>query len=188
LKKRTGIVLIALAIVIAVAAIIYYLKSKKNTAAEVAAAAAEPENAPLENRPFVPGTGKTRALRNNNPFNLRISGSAWKGKVPRPLNTDGSFEQFYELKWGVRAGLKNMINKVNRSGLTTLSSLIPVLTPPNENNTGKYIQDISQITGIAPSSPLTMDRSTATSLGHAIARLEGATLPKSAIDQGFDLL
>lgn len=188
MKRRTAIILIAIAALLAIAALVYFIVTKKTTAADLAEAAAKPEDGTVQSGPFKPAPGKTRAARNNNPFNLRLTGAAWKGKVPKEFNTDGSFEQFYELKWGVRAGLKNMINKVNRNGLDTLYRLIPVLTPAHENNTEKYVADITKITGIQPNVPLEMDRKTATSLGAAIARLEGMELSASDLNKGFDLL
>ena len=50
-----------------------------------------------------------RGIRNNNPLNLRV-GNNWKGEVSQP--TDHTFEQFTEMKWGVRAAfivLRNYI-------------------------------------------------------------------------------
>lgn len=168
-------------------AILIFLRHKKTSAEEIAQAAQLEDSGRVSNKPFVPGSG-SRSTRNNNPFNLRISSAPWNGKVPKNLNTDGSFEQFYELKYGVRAGLKNMINKVNRNGLNTIRKLIPVLTPPNENNTAKYILDASKMTGIQPDQQLVMDRPTAISLGLAIARLEGTRIDRDAIEDGFDLI
>jgi hypothetical protein len=188
MKKRTAIILIAVAVILSIAALVYFLRTKKLTAEDLANAAAKPEDGTNQTGPFKPAPGKTRAARNNNPFNLKLTGAAWKGKVPKEFNTDGKFEQFYSLEFGIRAGLKNMINKVNRSGLDTLYRLLPVLTPAFENNTEKYISDVTKLTGIQPNAPLQMDRKTATALGAAIARLEGMELSPQEIDRGFDLL
>ena len=188
MKNKAAIILIAVAVILAVAALVYFSISKKTTAKDLADAADKPEDGPLHTGPFTPAPGKTRAARNNNPFNLRLSGAAWKGKVPKEFNTDSKFEQFYELKYGVRAGLKNMINKVNRSGLDTLNRLIPVLTPKHENNTDQYISDITKLTGIQPHVSLSMDRKTATAISQAIAQLEGIKLTAADLDKGFDLL
>lgn len=42
-----------------------------------------------------------RGIRNNNPLNIKI-GNDWKGEVP---NTDGTFEQFESMEYGLRAEL-----------------------------------------------------------------------------------
>lgn len=43
-----------------------------------------------------------RGIRNNNPGNVRVSSSAWAGKVPLASNTDGTFEQFTDPLYGLR--------------------------------------------------------------------------------------
>jgi hypothetical protein len=42
-----------------------------------------------------------RGIRNNNPLNLRV-GNNWKGEVAGISGL--TFEQFTEMKWGVRGG------------------------------------------------------------------------------------
>lgn len=135
---------------------------------------------------FTPGNGN-RPERNNNPFNLKLTNLAWTGKVPKNKNTDGTFEQFYEKKFGIRAGLKNIINKVAR-GKNTLNTLIPVYAPSSENNTGQYIQQISQWTGFDPSEAIPVEKDNMLKLASAIARKEGVTLTDSEISEGYNLI
>ena len=49
---------------------------------------------------------ETRGKRNNNPFNIiKNTSNAWLGKVPSDLSNDSKFEQFLDIKYGIRAGL-----------------------------------------------------------------------------------
>lgn len=80
-----------------------------------------------------------RGLRNNNPFNIKISNSRWYGKLPKSKNTDGVFEQFYQLYYGLRAGARLLRNYIVRSGLHTLPQIISRFAPSSENDTNEYI-------------------------------------------------
>lgn len=94
-----------------------------------------------------------RGMRNNNPGNLRIGASAWTGKIPPSQNTDGSFEQFYLYKWGVRAMIKLIRNYIN-TGTNTTRKIITKYAPSNENHTASYINTVMQTTGINPDAVL----------------------------------
>lgn len=88
-----------------------------------------------------------RGIRNNNPGNLRITSNAWKGKLPPELNTDGAFEQFSSPELGIRALYIDLRSKINR-GLNTITKIMSVYAPPNENNTRAYIEYIENVSGI----------------------------------------
>lgn len=99
--------------------------------------------------------GLPRGLGNNNPLNLRLSNSDWKGKVPNHLNTDKSFEQFKDgayqgqpgLVMGYRAAIKNIIYHVN-SGKDTISKLIHAWAPISDgNNPTSYSYKVATNTG-----------------------------------------
>ena len=69
-------------------------------------------------------TGKKRiprGIRNNNPLNLRV-GNNWKGEVSQP--TDHTFEQFTEMKWGVRAAFIVLRNYIKRHKCNTVRFFI----------------------------------------------------------------
>lgn len=87
---------------------------------------------------------KPRGVRNNNPGNLRISNSAWEGKVPIDQNTDGVFEQFINADYGIRALVKLIKNKVELQGYNTIDKLINNYAPSNENDTFAYVRFVSQ--------------------------------------------
>lgn len=61
-------------------------------------------SAPSSAVPYAPliDSSAPRGIRNRNPGNVKISGSAWLGKVPISQNTDGTFEQFSEPVYGIR--------------------------------------------------------------------------------------
>lgn len=102
-------------------------------------------------------TGLSRGLRNNNPGNLVLTAIKWQGKVPNAQNTDGQFEQFTELRWGIRAMMKDIIGDINE-GTNTLTALINEYSPSSENNTANYISFVSELTGIASDAVITVTK------------------------------
>jgi len=85
-----------------------------------------------------------RGIRNNNPLNIRI-GNSWKGEVEEP--TDHDFEQFTEMRWGVRAAFVVLRSYVQRHKIDTVEKIIRRWAPSNENNTEAYIKRVCEITG-----------------------------------------
>lgn len=79
------------------------------------------------------GSG-TRGIRNNNPGNIRISSTSWQQKVPLADNTDGSFEQFYQMVYGCRAMLKVLLTYINSYHLVTIPQIINRWAPAVDNN------------------------------------------------------
>lgn len=65
-----------------------------------------------------------RGIRNNNPGNVRISGSAWAGKVPIASNTDGTFEQFSGPFYGLRVIAYLLLKYQRDKGKKTIKALI----------------------------------------------------------------
>lgn len=78
-----------------------------------------------------------RGLRNNNPLNLIISNNAWLGKCNE--NTDGHFEQFITMEYGVRAAFINGRTIITRNRPCTMARFISIWAPASENNTAAYI-------------------------------------------------
>ena len=91
----------------------------------------------------------SRGIRNNNPGNLVMTNIAWQGKIPNNLNTDKHFEQFTDVKFGIRAMLRDLTNDIDK-GKNTVRKLITEYAPPSENDTQKYIEVISQAVGLDP--------------------------------------
>lgn len=75
-------------------------------------------------------------MKNNNPFNIRASkANPWMGK---DFSYTGAFEKFYFVEYGLRAGMKLLLNYWRR-GLVTVRDIIRTYAPPTENDTEKYI-------------------------------------------------
>ena len=95
-----------------------------------------------------------RGIRNNNPLNIRV-GNNWKGEVSQP--TDHTFEQFTEMKWGVRAAFVVLRNYIVRHKCNTIRKIISRWAPANENNTLAYIATVSQRANIKPDEVINVD-------------------------------
>lgn len=81
-----------------------------------------------------------RGLRNCNPGNIRITKDKWQGL--REVQTDKSFFQFIEMRWGYRALMRTLQNYRKRHGCMTIADFINRWAPPSENNTGNYISRV----------------------------------------------
>lgn len=95
--------------------------------------------------------GLPRGIRNNNPGNLIKTNIGWQGKVPNGDNTDGKFEQFINVKYGIRAMLRDILNDISK-GKNTVQKLIWEYAPPSENNTQNYISQVAKALGISSDS------------------------------------
>jgi hypothetical protein len=96
-----------------------------------------------------------RGIRNNNPGNLVYTTISWNGKVSYAQNKDWSgnptnvlkhFEQFTELRYGIRALMRDIYND-HTKGLKTVSQLINEFAPAFENNTAAYINSVINTIG-----------------------------------------
>lgn len=86
----------------------------------------------------------SRGERNNNPLNLKISKNAWLGIL---TSQDGIFEYFQTNYFGYRAAYL-CLKKHHDRGCDTIGKLINKWAPSVENNTNKYIEFVSERTGI----------------------------------------
>jgi len=115
-----------------------------------------------------------RGIRNNNPGNIRfLNSNEWVGKVPYSKNTDSGreFEQFTELRFGIRAKMVLIYNKVN-SGTNTIAKLISNYAPPSENNTAAYINQVTAMTGIDKNAVIELSEQSLIGLCKAISLME----------------
>ena len=93
-----------------------------------------------------------RGIRNNNPLNIRRNPkNRWQGL--RKVQTDKSFCQFTEMKWGLRAAIRLMENYI-RQGLQTPRQIIGRWAPPSENDTQKYVEHACQRAGLEADEPV----------------------------------
>lgn len=98
-----------------------------------------------------------RAVRNNNPGNIRV-GQNWQGMMGRALmNAEQSAEKdfvvFLTPMWGFRAMAEIFHTYHDHHDVTTLRGAISRWAPPNENNTGAYLNDVCVRCGTGPDAP-----------------------------------
>ena len=79
----------------------------------------------------------TRGIRNNNPFNIRRSGTRWQGKLYS--GNDKSFEVFTSMDYGIRAGILILRTYVCVHKLTSVKDIINRFAPESENDTVAYV-------------------------------------------------
>lgn len=105
---------------------------------------------------YLNNTSLPRGIRNNNPGNLILTSTKWNGKVPNEINNDwegnpnnvvNEFEQFVELRYGIRALMRDIYNDYSRKGKTTVTALISEFAPAFENNTASYINTVVKMIG-----------------------------------------
>lgn len=99
----------------------------------------------------VPGTGKTRADRNNNPGN--IEDGAFARKQPGYIGGDGRFARFASPDHGFGA-MEKLLSGYMKQGKNTLWSIISKWAPGHENNVGAYVGHVSKLTGLSPNQRL----------------------------------
>lgn len=129
--------------------------------------------------------GYPLGFRNNNPGNIR-PGDNWQGAT----GTNAGFVVFQDMSFGIRALGTDLRTKIDR-GYDTISAIIYRYAPPSENDTGAYIESVSDDTGVPPSAKLTADRATLHKLVRAIINHENgnsysALLTDADIKEGLD--
>ena len=131
-----------------------------------------------------------RGIRNCNPGNLVISKIPWNGKVPKKDNTDGHFEQFISMEYGIRAMIMDLRGDIMKDGLNTIEKLISSYAPDNENDTVAYIKVVAKRTGIKFNEKMIADKSTIFKLVEAISFHEngGAFLTNEMIERAWEML
>lgn len=91
-----------------------------------------------------------RGLRNNNPLNIRISSSEWKGRRINPK--DKEFVEFVSMEYGFRAAWKVLetywVTFWKQRIPFCINNIIQRWAPPSENNTRQYISSVCKISGL----------------------------------------
>lgn len=115
-------------------------------------------------------------IRNNNPGNIRRSSIKWFGLSPD--QTDPNFCQFETAALGLRALLKNLINKQAIHGLHNVRDIVSSWAPASENNTEAYIAAVAGGMKVAADAPLDLHRAeVAISFAKEIVRHENGEPP-----------
>ena len=127
-----------------------------------------------------------RGIRNNNPLNIRI-GNVWLGEVA--VNSDGVFEQFISMQYGIRAAFILLRRYIRHYKLTTIEEIISRWAPEVENKLKAYIDVVCQRTGLPADAPLSYeDQPTMCALLAAMAYVEcGTVLDEKKIIEGYKM-
>lgn len=132
---------------------------------------------------------QSRGLRNNNPGNIRRTSDKWQGL--RAIQTDDSFFQFTDAKYGIRAMAKLLKNYQTRYGLKTVNDIINRWAPPVENNTSSYVTHVAEVVGVGVNDPINLnDTSVLTKLVNGVIKHENGINPYSnaTIAEGVALI
>lgn len=126
-----------------------------------------------------------RGIRNNNPLNIRIGDSVWIGeKVP---NTDGTFEQFVSMPYGIRAALKIIYKYMTKYNLKTIEKIISRWAPRTENKTQSYIKYVAERMDKDPNEELYFTYTDMRELVLAMAKIEcGIEISPFAFMEGWE--
>ena len=127
-----------------------------------------------------------RGIRNNNPLNIRI-GNTWLGERANP--TDPAFEEFVAMEYGVRAAFIILRRYIKRYHKDTIGSIVSTWAPANENNTQRYIDQVSAQLALDPTESIKYeDKETMCKLVAAMAKVEcGQPIPEIVIMKGYDM-
>lgn len=117
---------------------------------------------------------KPIGLRNNNPGNIRVSKSKFRGEV-QPEN---GFKKFDTMVNGYRAMFVLLRNYNRFHGLSTIRGIINRYAPSVENNTRAYIDYVSSATNIAPDAKIDFNmKMPLVSIVYAMAYIETGYKP-----------
>lgn len=114
----------------------------------VALAATRPQQSNPIALAVVGVAGAVRGIRNNNPGNIRRTGTAWQGMSA--TQSDPDFIQFDTMAAGVRALARTLQTYQETHGLRTVRGIVSRWAPPTENDTGAYIAAVSRAVGVGP--------------------------------------
>lgn len=94
-----------------------------------------------------------RGIRNNNPGNIRKSSDNWQGQTGAD---SAGYIVFSGPVYGVRALYKVLLTYRNKYGLNTVQGIINRWAPTSENDTGSYINHVSQVLNVQSTTPLVL--------------------------------
>lgn len=128
-----------------------------------------------------------RGLSNNNPGNIRISGTKYQGEI-QP-SKDRAFKQFESMAYGYRAMFMLLYTYQKRHGLRTIRQMISRWAPPTENHTDNYVRCVAQWSQIGADTGIdTMTKSTMVPVVAAMSRMEnGVPAVMDDVEAGWQL-
>lgn len=126
----------------------------------------------------VPDARLPRGIRNNNPGNLNFARQ--RGATLEDRATGARFARFQTAEEGL-AALSIQLQRYGQRGINTVQAIISQFAPPKENNTAKYISDVSRSLGVSSGAKLdTNDPNVLNGLMGAIIHIENGRNPYSA--------
>ncbi|MCC8062446.1 MAG: structural protein P5 [Rikenellaceae bacterium] len=128
-----------------------------------------------------------KGLSNNNPGNIRISGTRYQGEI-QP-SKDRAFKQFESMAYGYRAMFMLLYTYQKRHGLRTIRQMISRWAPPTENHTDNYIACIAEWSGTGVDIGIdTLTKSTMVPVVAAMSRMEnGIPAMMADVEAGWQL-
>lgn len=145
-------------------------------------------------RPFKENASAVRSVRNNNPGNIDRDGTDWDG-MSSDQTTDSRFVVFDTPEMGVRAMGKVLKTYKTTHKLDTISGILNRWSPPTENDTASYINNVSKDLGIDANQKIDVvkDKDTMKNLIKAIIKTEGGKeatefYTSDIVDRGVDLI
>lgn len=88
---------------------------------------------------------ESRAMRNNNPLNIRI-GNVWLGELENP--TDQNYEQFCTIEYGLRAAFVLMRRYINHYHRHSVPEVVEAWYLEPQYNNADFIDKIYRLSGI----------------------------------------
>lgn len=128
-----------------------------------------------------------RGLRNNNPGNIRLNGITYEGEIVP--SKDKSFKQFKAISYGYRAMFVVLHTYARKYGINTIEGMISRYAPASENHTQKYIDAVSEWSGVSATSHLTSTNADVMiPIVAAMSRVEnGAAAIMAEVEEGWKM-
>ena len=118
-----------------------------------------------------------RGIRNNNPLNIKLNPkNNWIGKVAE--NTDGTFEQFRHIVYGIRAAIiliRGIIKFFNKSkeGQSSVAHIIERYAREDADTTRNYVSSVCRGMGVDSDKIIDIaDKDAVCSLVYEMAKFE----------------
>ena len=127
-----------------------------------------------------------KGIRNHNPMNLRwFAPINWVGQIGPDV--DG-YAKFSEVHFGIRAGVKNLVNGYFNKGIDSPVNIIEKYAPSHENPTDAYIRFIAERMGVDKTTSIPLTRDNMIRLTKAIIHFENGSQPyaDATIERGVD--
>lgn len=122
-----------------------------------------------------------RGIRNNNPGNIRLGPSRWRGQ--RAAQEDAEFVEFDAPVMGLRALMRLLLVYHLRHGLDTVESIVNRYAPPHENATDHYAHNVARMLGVKRTEALDLKSPALLArFARAIVRQENGRPPRGRAD------